>query len=100
MGSPTTRIQVIFHDQDAEIVKKLAHEDDVSLSRYINTVVLNHIESDEIQKKLRLIRIKEASVKDAVLSAIEGADLDNDKVALLIQALRKLDPDSDHSEDG
>lgn len=91
MGSPTTRIQVIFHDQDAEIVKKLAHHSNVSLSRYINTVILEHISSDKVQKTLRGIRLSESSVKDAVLAAIDGATLSDDKVDLLIEALDRFE---------
>lgn len=92
MGSPTTRLQVVFHDQDAEIIKKLAHHSDVSLSRYINTVMLEHISSDEVQKTIKAIRLSDLSVKDAVLAAIDGATLSDDKVDLLIEALDRFDP--------
>ena len=93
MGSPTTRIQVVFHDQDADIIKKLAHHADVSLSRYINTIMIEHISSDETQKVLRSIRLQDSSVKEAVLQAIDGATLSEDKVSQLIEALNRFDPD-------
>ena len=91
MGSPTTQLQVVFHDQDAEIIK-LAHHSDVSLSRYINTVMLEHISSNEVQKTIGAIRLSDLSVKDAVLAAIDGATLSDDKVDLLIEALDRFDP--------
>lgn len=85
-----SRIQVFVSPEAANEIESIAKAEGVSLSRVVGDAFESHRSTDEYKHRLLMANARLDSAKKAVLGALDGVNLSQDKLQAIMSALEDM----------